>query len=50
MKMDDRPVKIMAPMMAFRAFGGKFLARFNEDQSSVMKEPAKRIGIVKRLL
>lgn len=50
MKMEDRPVKIMAPRMAFLDSGGKFRVKLIADQSSTMKEPARRTGMVRRLL
>lgn len=50
MKMDAAPVKIMALMIALRAFRGKFLAMFMADQSSTRRDDPKNMGIVKRLL
>lgn len=50
MKIEDNPVKIMAPKMAFRASGGKFLARLRLDQSSMTKDAIMRTGMVRRLL
>lgn len=50
MKMEDRPVKTMAEMIPFLDSGGKFLDKFNPDQSSATKEAIRRTGIVSRLL
>lgn len=49
-KMEERPVKIMAPKIPLRESSGKFLFKLTEDQSSTMKEAARRTGIVRRLL
>jgi hypothetical protein len=45
-----RPEKIMAMMMELRDAGGKFLAKFSDDQSSTRSEATSRMGMVRRLL
>jgi hypothetical protein len=45
-----RPEKIMAAIMGLRDSGGKFFARFADDQSSTRREAERRMGIVRRLL
>ena len=50
MKTVLRPEKIMAEMMAFRLAGGKLRARLVGDQSSMRREAARRMGMVRRLL
>lgn len=50
MKIDDKPVKIMAPKIPFLVLGGKFLSRFEDDQSSARREAIIKMGIVSRLL
>jgi hypothetical protein len=50
MKTEERPVKIMAPMMLVRDSTGKFFAMFAEDQSYTISEAKTRMGMVRRLL
>jgi len=50
MKIEERPVKIMAPKMAFLESIGKFFAILADDQSSTTRDPINKTGIVNRLL
>lgn len=50
MKIDARPVKIMAMTMAFRDSVGKFFVMFTLVQSSTKRDATSSMGIVRRLL
>ena len=50
MKTVMKPETIMAVMMLLREEGGKLRDRFSGDQSSISREAARRMGMVRRLL